>query len=168
MLPTGVKIEFQVFEGKQDLDKNLERRVKAWKGSKSLFLIVRDKDSADCIKLKKELHDRLVQTSKIDKCCIRIACHELESFYLGDLNAVATGLELKNIAKLQEKKKYRDPDLLANASEELKKITHNQYQKVSGSRKIAPFLNLEGVNKSHSFNVLLSGIRTLIDNFQED
>ena len=41
---------------------------------------------------------------------IRIACHELEAWYLGDLAAVEQGLELKKLGKLQNQRKYRNPD----------------------------------------------------------
>lgn len=49
---------------------------------------------------------------------------------------------------------------LKNPAEELKKLTNGLYQKVAGSRSIAPCLDLHN-NKSHSFNVLIKGIRKL-------
>jgi hypothetical protein len=93
---------------------------------------------------------------------VRIACTELESFYLGDLNAVEHGLGIANLAKKQNDKKYRTPDALSNAAQELKRLTQNQYEKVSGSRAISAFLKVDGSNRSHSFNVLLAGINKLI------
>lgn len=162
ILPMSVEVRFLVFEGKQDLDRNLERRIKGWNTPKSLFLIVRDKDSADCIKLKKELVDKLVLTGKLDKCCVRIACHELEAFYLGDLLAVEKGLDIPRLGESQKREKFRNPDSLANASEELKKVTKKKYQKVLGSKAISPYLKLDGNNKSQSFNILVSGIKRLI------
>ncbi len=93
---------------------------------------------------------------------IRIACHELESFYLGDLQAVEQGLKINHLARQQQNKKYRSPDRLANATEELDKLSLNNYQKVQASRDIAPFLKFDGSNRSHSFNVLISGIKNLI------
>lgn len=132
-------IVYITFEGKQDLDKKIEAKVRGWLKPNSVFLILRDKDSSNCRTIKHEIKSKLSLTNKLDRCCIRIACHELESFSLGDLNAVEKGLNIKNVGKLQKKRQYRDPDLLANASDELKKLTNNQYQKVSGSRAIAPF-----------------------------
>ena len=43
----------------------------------------------------------------------------------------------------------------------LVRITLKRYQKVAGSRAISRHLDLDN-NKSHSFNVLIEGIRRLI------
>lgn len=93
---------------------------------------------------------------------IRVACRELESFYLGDLAAVEQGLGLKNLKSQQQGRKFRDPDALGNPAEELFRLTNNVYDKMAGSRAIAPFLSLEK-NCSRSFNVLLSGIKKLAE-----
>ena len=93
---------------------------------------------------------------------IRIACRELESFYLGDLAAVEQGLNLTGLAKLQGNQKFRDPDRLVNAAEELKKITKNTYQKLSGSRSIAPYLRLDEAHRSTSFKALITGLQRLL------
>jgi hypothetical protein len=85
----------------------------------------------------------------------------LESFYLGDLEAVAKGMLLHNLQKQQNKQVFRNPDALPNPSQALKILTNKQYQKISGSRQIAPFLKLDGSNRSHSFNCLLQGIQKL-------
>lgn len=87
--------------------------------------------------------------------------HELESGYLGDLQAVEESLGPKGIAKDSALAKYRDPDRLGNAAQELKALTRNAYQKVSGSRRIAPLLDLEGRNRSTSFRVFCEGVRKL-------
>ena len=91
---------------------------------------------------------------------MRIACHELESFYLGDLEAVKTAYGIP--VPSQNARKFRTPDNLANAAEELKKITKMKYQKLEGSRLIARHLKLDGSSSSTSFNALLSGILRLI------
>jgi len=92
---------------------------------------------------------------------VRIACHELESFYFGDLDAVEKGLGITNIVRYKNKAKYRDPDSIINPSYELEKLTNGSYQHVMGSRSIAPHLSLDK-NTSHSFNALISGIRKLL------
>jgi len=46
---------------------------------------------------------------------------------------------------------------LSNAAEELKKLTENSYQKVSGSREIGKHLSIEN-NQSRSFQVFIQGI----------
>lgn len=121
---------------------------------------MRDKDLGNCIQIKKQLLKKVQASNKADMSIIRIACHELESFYLGDLDAVKQGLKISKLPS-QNKKKYRNPDNLTNAKQELEKITNQQYQTVSGSRSIAPFLKIDDTNKSTSFRALLSGIRQL-------
>ena len=112
--------------------------------------------------VKQRLAEKVCASGKQAVTLIRIACTELESFYLGDLNAVQQGLEFGNLAKKQLIRKYRTPDTLSNAAQELSNLTQKKYQKVAGSRAIAPFLKIDGSNKSHSFNVLLVGIRKLV------
>jgi hypothetical protein len=92
---------------------------------------------------------------------VRIVCHHLESWYLGDLAAVEKAFSLNGIARQQDQRKFRDPDTLANAEQELSRIVP-EYQKINGSRRIAPHLNLES-NRSHSFNVFLAGVRRLVE-----
>ena len=161
ILPDDVEFSFIVFEGKQDLEKKLKRRIQYWQKPNSYFLVMRDQDSGDCVAIKNDLVGIIATTGKRDRTLVRIACHELESFYLGDLAAVEQGLGIARIAGHQGKSKFRTPDVLANAAEELKKLTKSKYQKISGSRSIAPYLVIDGKNKSKSFNVLVDGLKTL-------
>lgn len=158
--PDDVLFRYVVFEGKSDLQKNIERKIRAWKQPDTRFVILHDQDSGDCRLIKQNLLSKCqgVQESKI---LVRIACRELESWYLGDLSAVEKGLEIKNIAKRQGKSKFRNPDNLNNASEELEKLTSLGYQKVSGSRKIGKYLSLEN-NQSRSFQVFIEDVRRLL------
>ena len=84
----------------------------------------------------------------------------MEAFYLGDLKAVETGLGIKGVARRQAEKKFRDPDRLGAPSLELEKLTRQRYQKVSGSRAIAPHLDLEQ-SSSRSFQHLILAMRRL-------
>ena len=165
ILNEKINVKYIVFKGKQDLENNVIRKIKNWQTPDSCFLIMRDKDSGDCIRIKNDIKEKVKQTGKSDCTCIRIACHELESFYLGDLKAVCSGLGVA-IKAGQESRKYRQPDTLANAAEELIKITGKKYSKLRGSRSIAPYLKLDGSNKSHSFNVLLDGVKILTNKTQ--
>ena len=155
-------ISYLVFEGKQDLEKKLQKRVRLWQKPNSLFLVMRDQDSGDCKIIKSGLQTRIETTGQSERTLIRIACHELETFFLGDLRAVEVGLNITGIAKKQKSKKFRDPDRLANAAEELTKITKNKYRKLAGSRAISPHLRLDGRGTSRSFNNLVDGLKTLI------
>ena len=148
------------FEGKQDLEKNIGNKLRLWKMPDTVFLVTRDQDSGDCQVIKEGLLQKVISSGKENVSLIRIACHELESFYLGDLLAVETGMNIANLSKKQNKKKLRTPDTIVGAKEELQKIAKT-YQPVSGSRNISEYLKLDGSNKSISFNFLISGIRKL-------
>ncbi|WP_027159978.1 DUF4276 family protein [Methylobacter luteus] len=164
ILPEGINVKYIVFEGKQDLEKQLERRLKGWQYPNSAFIVMRDKNSGDGLVIKARLAEKVNASGKREVTLIRIACAELESFYLGDLNAVELGLGISNLAKKQQERKYRSPDALSNPSQELQNLSQRKYQKVAGSRAIAPYLKTDGSNLSNSFNVLLMGIEKLISN----
>jgi hypothetical protein len=159
IIPNDVHLQFFAFEGKQDLEKQLVKKVRNWQMPDSKFLVMRDKDAADCETVKAGLVAKLQQTGKANDALVRIACHELESFYLGDLAAVGEALDLPQLEQLQNKARYRKPDAIVSPKEELKKITRNAYQQVAGSRAIAETLRLDGSNRSHSFNVLVDGVK---------
>lgn len=160
ILPDEILIRYVVFQGKQDLEKNLKIKLRAWTLPNCSFVVMRDQASGDCKEIKEKLAN-ICEKAGRKGVLIRIACHELESFYLGDLAAVEKGLDLKGIERKKKQRKFRDPDLLANPSEEMFKLTNNIYDKVSGSRAIAPHLALES-NSSKSFNTLISGIKNFI------
>ncbi|MCY2964872.1 MAG: DUF4276 family protein [Planctomycetota bacterium] len=160
LLPPQFTVRYIVFEGKQDLLTQLVRRLRGYQGTNVHFVILRDKDAADCKKVKQELRKKCVQAGK-PNALVRIACHELDGWYLADLSAVSSGLEIGGLAKEQNRSKFRVPDDLANAAEELGKLTKGVYQKIAGSRAIGPLLDLDN-SRSRSFSVFVAGIRRLI------
>lgn len=142
------------------MEKQIERKIKNWLEPDTKFVVLRDKDSGDCLAIKQGLYKKCKSTGRED-ALIRIACHELESWYLGDLEAVESGLDIRSIAQLQNNFKYRTPDNLANAAQELSNLTKKKYQKIGGSRDISRHLKIDGSNKSYSFNVFVEGIKKL-------
>ena len=159
LVPEHVHVQYMTFSGKQDLEKQMVKKIRFWQMPNSRFIILRDQDSGDCSVIKARLLDLARQTEKAEACLVRIACHELESFFLGDLAAVASALDMPGLAGRQNKNPYRAPDSIANAAEELKKLTGNRYSKLAGSRAIGPCLALDGSNLSHSFGMLVEAIR---------
>jgi hypothetical protein len=159
LLNDSIEVRYVVFEGKQDLEKRLPRRLRGWLNPDARFIVMRDQDSGDCHEIKRKLA-AICKDASCPEAMIRIACHELESFYLGDLHAVAVTIGPQNLAKKQNSAKYRNPDRLNNAAQELKRIAKN-YQKLSGSRSIGPALSLDE-NKSQSFNQLIAGIKSFV------
>ena len=118
-----------------------------------------DRDSADCKKLKNQLHTICQSAGKPDTL-VRIVCRELESWYLGDLTAVATAIGPGNLGNRQNKEKYRNPDDLVKPSKELETIAP-KYQKIAGSRVIGQHLSIQN-NRSHSFRVFINGLQNLL------
>lgn len=161
ILPPEIHTRYITFQGKQDLERNLVKRLRGWNLPDSLFVVMRDQDAGDCVMIKNNLLGLCNKANK-DNVLVRVACRELESFYLGDLRAVERGLKLNGIASHQNKSKFRTPDLLVSPSRELIGLTKKHYQKISGSREIGPYLNPE-TNKSKSFKVLVTGIRRLVE-----
>jgi hypothetical protein len=159
-LPPEIPFLLIPHEGKRDLERSIPRKLRAWQNPHARFVIVRDKDSADCLSVKQRLTALCEQVGRRD-CLIRIVCHELEAWFLGDLQAIERAFELKRLSRQAGQEKFRQPDLIANATEELKKLV-GSYQKIGGARTIAPYLELER-NRSHSFQVFIDGVRRLAD-----
>jgi hypothetical protein len=160
-LSTDIHFRLVSFEGKQDMEKQLERRIRAYQNPHARFIVLRDQDShPDCKKLKKSLAEYCKKSGRMQHCLVRIACQELETFYLADLEAVEQALVLGKLAAQQNTRKFRDPDKLGNPSRELRFLTKNAYEKIAGSREIGKHLNIEN-NRSSSFRNLISGIRRM-------
>ena len=160
ILPAGIHINRPiVFEGKQDLERNLQLKLRAWRVPDTRFVVLRDQDSADCVDVKAGLA-RLCREAGRPNTLVRVACHELESWYMGDLAAVgrAYGIDL---GRHQNNSKFRDPDRLNNAAQELIRLSRGRYQKKAGSRAIAPHLDPDR-NRSASFAVFCRGVQRLV------
>lgn len=161
VLSDGVRHRVIPFEGKQDLEKQMGRRIRGYQNPAARFIVLRDQDShADCKALKEGLVARCQGTGREAHCLVRIACRELETFYLADLAAVERALALPGLAKQQASKKFRQPDALGSPSRELKTLTKQGYEKRAGSRLIGQQLDLDN-GRSPSFKHLLAGIRRL-------
>lgn len=161
ILPCVVVTKYVVFEGKQDLKKNLVRRLRGWRAPDSIFVVMCDQDAADCLAVKSEFVKKCRDAGK-PEAVVRIVCRELESWYFGDLAAVESGLGISGLVRRYgNARKYRVPDKIHYPAIELSKITRNAYQKVAGSRAIGPKLSLDS-NKSHSFRVFIGGVQQAI------
>ena len=158
--PMGWQFRYVVFEGKQDLEKQLPLKLRAWRLPDCKFVILRDKDSGDCVVIRNGLVEKCSKAGKPD-ALVRIAIHELESWYLGDLAAVEAGLGVSNLARKQGSRRFREPDALSNPAQELRKLTTNKYQKISGSRAIGHHLSIEN-NCSKSYRKFISGLKKIL------
>lgn len=159
ILSDEISIRCIPFEGKQDLEKQLTRKIRAYQNQNARFIVLRDLDNhPDCLAVKRKLLDLCAASGKATQCLVRIACKELETFYLADLQAVEQALQMNGLVKQQKNKKFRTPDSLGSPSGELKNLTRQRYEKVAGSREIGKHLNPEN-ERSPSFRNFIGAIR---------
>lgn len=162
-LHPDIRPRFIPFEGKQDMEKQMFKRLRGYLNPQARFIVLRDQDSApDCVALKARLAARCREAGQGNRTLVRIACKELEAFYLADLEAVERGLGIKKLAAHQAYAKFRNPDLLGNPSKELAALSKGFYQKVGGSRAIGEFLDPDNP-RSPSFKNLVKAIRRMED-----
>jgi uncharacterized protein YktA (UPF0223 family) len=156
ILPKNVSFITIPHEGKTDLEKSIPKKLKGWNEPDTKFVIVQDQDSNDCMALKQTLKELSEGTQRT--VLIRIACHELESWYFGDIEALekAYGRKLGSIC---HKSKYRVPDNIINPKQELKKIIP-EHQQISGAKRVAAYMNIEK-NSSKSFQVFIQGVQKI-------
>lgn len=163
LLPEGLGYRVIPFQGKQDMEKRMNLRIRAYQNAQARFIVLCDQDShTNCVALKQSLIARCQGTGKEPHCLVRIACTELETFYLADLAAVAQALDMPGLVKQQGSKKFRHPDQLGSPSRELKTLTGSRYEKRAGSRAIGQYLDLDNT-RSPSFKNFVTGIRRLSD-----
>ncbi len=145
-------------QGKSDLEASIPRKLKAWRQKDDVFVILRDQDQKDCILVKQSLQE-LCGNNHGHRVIIRVVCRELESWFLGDLNAVANAIGKPKLKDLQNKRLYRQPDTITEASKRLSEITSIK-GKVSRARMVAHQMNLID-NRSHSFQVFMKTLDEL-------
>lgn len=146
-------------EGKQDLDRSIPRKLKAWREPGVRFIVVRDNDGQDCVVLKRRLVT-LCRDAGREDTLVRIACQELEAWYLGEPRALAAAFGDDGLRTLAAMARYRDPDAVVRPSVELRRLVP-QFQKVSGARHMADHLTREH-NRSRSFQVFIKGIDGIV------
>jgi len=144
-------------DGKSHLRKSIPVKLRAWKEPNVQFVILHDKDSSDCLVLKKELVSLTKDSNRVDTL-VRIVCNELESWFLGDLNAVEKAFSV-DLSKKKNKTIYKNPDAISNAKEELRRLIP-EYQPVLGSKRISEYMDVKE-NKSKSFQIFVSGVYNL-------
>ncbi len=159
LLPADLKIYYLVFEGKQDLESQLVRKLRGWRLPDSAFVVLRDQDAAEC-KTVKDTLAALVAESARQPALVRVACRELESWIVGDWNAVAQAFDRPLLRAQSSKRAFRNPDQLVRPVETLRKFIPD-YQKRDGARRIGPLLDPK-CNQSVSFRTFCSGVQKLV------
>ena len=147
------------FQGKSDLEKNIPLKMRHWNYGDPHFLILRDQDGGDCVAVKERIRQRAAGAGK--PFTIRIVCHELESWFLGELSAVEQAFPDSGASRLKNTAKFRDPDRLANASEELHHLIEVS-GKVGRAAAIAEHFTPDNC-VSHSFQVFWKTLFSLME-----
>ena len=151
-------------EGKSDLRRSIPKKLKGFAQHKERttgFVIIQDQDSCDCKQLKQELVDLCnAHHAENIKFLVRIVCHELEAWYLGDMQALHAVFPRFNPDKYSKKAQFRQPDACVNPKLTLKDIV-GSYSQITTAKKIASYINIE-TNCSESFKQFVSGIRRFI------
>lgn len=165
VLPVGFAIDDNCFirphEGKQDLQRSLVKKVKSypyWPKPVKL-IVIHDQDSNDCKVLKQNLIDSVRTHNEELPLLVRIACRELENWYIGDLRAVNAVYPDSKADKLTNKRRYARPDQLQGA-QEMEKLS-KLFSKSDAARRMSAAMNIEG-NTSESFQQFIRGIQRFL------
>lgn len=142
-------------EGKQDLEKSIPRKLKAWREPGVHFVVLRDNDGADCRVAKQRLVV-LCQTGGRPDSIVRLACQELEAWYLGEPEALVEAYQRPDLATLASRERFRDPDSVMQPSQALRELVPS-FQKVMGARLMGTLVT-DLRNRSRSFHQLIDVI----------
>jgi len=178
MLPQGSVFNIVTFQGKFDLLRKLPDRLRgysSWIPENYRIVILIDEDRQNCHELKNQLESICYQSGLTTKTrnvgsgfqvLNRIVIEELESWFIGDDNALQQAYtRLPN--SIAHMRKFRDPDSVAGGTWEslaklMKQYGYYQggYPKVQAARKISGFMIPE-INRSRSFQVFREGLLAL-------
>lgn len=162
------KTAYQIkpYNGKEDLTRNLAKVVPSWAKRAKCIVILLDRDHQDCITLKYSVLSKLKGCTC--PCFVRLACRELESWFLGDMEAIAKCSTRFNQARYKNKAKFRNVDELpTKPSDELEKLLPDWEERYFGSKpkfaeQMGKVISLEpDLNCSHSFKVFLRTLSSL-------
>ena len=144
------------FQGKNDLEKSIPKKMRSWNYGNPHFIILRDNDGGDCLAMKRRLCDIAQRGNR--PFHVRIVCQALESWLLGDFDAIKQAYP--RIAAVSNRPKFRNPDALTNPSQHLDSLV-NEHTKTDRAKNISQQFDLTA-NRSKSFNVFISTLRAEI------
>lgn len=167
ILPEGVTFRTYPHQGKQDLEKAIRSTMPSIsKIPGSRIIISRDQDSGECTVVKSNI-EKQVQGKVGCPYKIRIVCQELESWFLGDLQALSKAFPRFNPDAIAGKAAMRFVDGIANPSQYLLKVipeyaSTEHLPKIENAERIAPFMDINE-NKSISFLQMVNAIKYLAE-----
>jgi hypothetical protein len=166
ILPQDVSFNIYPHQGKQDLENAMKKTVPSISkipGAK--ILVAMDQDEADCLEVKRKLLEIMAGKCHCE-ASVRIICKELESWFLGDIQAIEKAFPGFKMQQYAGKSELRNVDGLSKPSHHLLRMipeysNRERLPKLDASQKIAPYLDIEH-NRSVSFNQTISAIKKLV------
>ena len=175
----SVSYEFHVSEGRDDLLKELPKRLKGhqWIPNDWRIVVLIDEDRKNCRKLKARLEKAAYEAGFVTKSSAaqnedfqvvnRLAIEELEAWFFGDVEAMHAAYP--RISKdLDAKAKYRNPDAIREGTYEALErllIRKNYYKgrisKPTVAQNIAQHMEPDR-NRSRSFQVFVEGLKACV------
>lgn len=160
VLPEGVHPTLVPHEGKSDLEKSIPRKLRAWRTPNTRFIVVRDQDAGDCRQVKERLMQLCEEAGRPDTL-VRIACRELEAFYLGDPDALAAVIGDEAIPARLRAARFRDVDAVPRPSAAVLEWAKD-HGKMSLAREMGAAIHIDSCS-STSFQQLVSGVRRIVE-----
>jgi hypothetical protein len=156
---TAYKIS--VFEGKNQLKKNLTPKMNQWRLPNTQFFVLMDNDNKpNCKDVKLALFKQCEEANRPDTI-IRLVCQELEAWYLGDLTTVSNyynqPIKLSTLKQITQQN--IKPDSVEKPSELLKQ-QFLKFQKGDLARHMGKHITLED-NSSVSFRYFVQALKTV-------
>jgi len=160
--------EIKHHRGKDDLICNLNKVVPSLSKRAQQIIVIIDQDRQDCIALKNKIKTKMAWCVCDYK--IRIACYELEAWFLGDMQAIAQCSAKFKATFFQNKEKYRNVDNIPKPSRVIEEIIPDYKKQYSSKDKFAESMskfislaeqNLVQANRSHSFHICLKTLHSI-------
>lgn len=178
ILVDDVTFGFHVFEGKQDLLKQLPLRLKGyrqWLPPDWRVFVLIDEDRQDCLQLKGQLENAAREAGFSTKShpnsdgdfqiVNRLVVEELEAWFFGDVEALREAYP--NVSNtFHNLAKYREPDAITGGTwEALERLLRGYYPNFLPKRvvaqNVAPHME-PSRNRSRSFQVFVEGLKACV------
>jgi len=175
LLPPDRSFDVRVFQGKPDLLRKLEKRLRGyakWLPDDHRIVVMIDRDSDECHELKERLEIAAARAGLLSRSraagnpwqlVSRVVIEELEAWYFGDWDAVRAAYPRVS-ATIPNKAAYRTPDEIAGGTwEAFERILkrHGYFstglRKVEAARAIAANID-PASNRSQSFGQFVGAI----------
>jgi hypothetical protein len=140
-------------QGAGDLENSIRIKIPALFNNESRFLILRDQDLNDCIRIKERIFNSLPERVR-PKCIVRIACRELESWYIAQPSALQRSGVLKSA--LPNSILSKNPDSIIDPKRELHRRSHKSGQ-IWLAQKISNHIDLHNF-RSLSFRFFVQSL----------